>query len=65
MTRCLHCGGEDFWFDRTMEPGCDSMHDICRACGWPRSCGHDDCPYNYATTAKVDKVLATNEPKDE
>lgn len=42
---CKHCGGLDFWFDRTMEPPCDSMHSVCEDCGKSVPCGDPECRY--------------------
>jgi hypothetical protein len=42
---CWRCGNISFWFDRTMEEPCGSMHYVCDKCGSQQSCGADDCLY--------------------
>jgi predicted RNA-binding Zn-ribbon protein involved in translation (DUF1610 family) len=41
--RCPRCGGEDFWFDRTLLPPCFAMHYVCSTCGWVEPCFGDNC----------------------
>lgn len=50
---CWNCGCESMWFDRTMEPPCDSMHNVCEACSETQSCGDDKCLYGVKTDKKL------------
>lgn len=42
---CVKCGCDELWFDRTMEPPCDSMHYVCSSCGTTQPCSDDRCLY--------------------
>lgn len=59
MRDCFH-HGERTWFDRTLcsEP-CESMHDVCEACGKPVGV----CPlWDYDETRPRGRGLPQKEP---
>lgn len=54
-----HC---DYWYVVfSPKMPCHNTHSVCGICAMTLHCDHPDCPYNYATTARVDPLPATNE----